>query len=127
MSKSFDHEEVENCSVPRRKLLHRSNDLFIGNPVERILIRGRDLDHAVIELGGKLMFMVFPEVINGCIDHDFTHPALKGADHVRIRRFVPMDLFENLKKAVVQYLNSVILGIGVSITNSHSVSIERGV
>jgi hypothetical protein len=73
------------------------------------------------------MFMVLPEMIDGCIYHDLPQPAFKGTDNIRVSRTVMMYLFENFQEPVIEYLYRILLLTGIPVTNRHSIPVERAV
>lgn len=71
--------------------------------------------------------MIFSEMIDGGKYHDLSQPSFKGAHYITISRTIIMQFAENLKEAIVEYLNCVLLIICISVTDSHGISVERAI
>ena len=127
MSKPFNDKKIENGSVSRRQVLYGPYDLLIRNSVQGIFSTRSNLDNPIIQVCGKLVFMVLTKMVNRRIYHYFSQPTFEGTYHIRICRFISVYLFEYLQKAIIQDLNSIVLVIRIPVAYSHSIAVERGI
>ena len=73
------------------------------------------------------MLMVFPEMIDGRIDHDLSKPSFKGADCVGISWFETVDFDKDFQEAVIEDFVGIFFVSGISVADRHGISIERAI
>lgn len=71
--------------------------------------------------------MIFPEMIDCSIDHDFPEPAFKGAHRISISGFKPVYLNKYFQESVIEDLGGVFFVVGIAVADRHSISVERGI
>jgi len=127
MSKALDDKKVENGSVARGQILYRPYDLLVRNSVQGILGVRSDLDHPIVKVSGELVLVILTKMVNSRVNHYFSQPTFERTHDVRICRFIPVYFFENFQKTVVQDLDRIVLVVCIPVTDSHSISVERGI
>ena len=69
--------------------------------------------------------MIFPEMINCCIDHDLSQPTFEGAYRIGVSGFEPVYFNEYFQEPIVEDLGGIFFVVCIAVANRHSISVER--
>lgn len=102
------HIQVENRAVPGRKFANQLHELFpaeIPSTVIIMIIRVTHNFQDGIQPGKERILFMIPDVIQGSIHHDPSHPGFKTAG---LLIPVTFDTADNLHKAIVQHIFGIL-------------------
>ena len=77
MTKSINDKQVQNRSICGRKALNGTDNFIIGYFVKGVLLLLWNINDGRLQPGVKIMFVVFPVMINGCMDQNLSDPSLE--------------------------------------------------
>ena len=81
----------------------------------------------LVQLCCHPMFLILPEMINGCVYHDLSEPAFERVNRIGISRLESVYLNENFQEPVIEDLGSIFFVVSISVADRHGIPIERAI